>query len=245
MPGSVTVSTASPVGVVGALFRLALAYFDRLSAGDWARASVVLRVFADTFNEHREGVVRYFLERGVAQSTVLAQVPARVSGVYDADTRRALQTALAVGATAERGTAYRQSVESMPTSAAPDIMAGWWRPLAPVFTASEMQVVRSGSYSIAADPIASLASNLESWTNAYLYGGPADVREGQFPVPFDQPDATPLPPLFITPTRRARFVMPTWGWWAIGLGGVAAFGVLAYGVLEQGWFQKRPRRRRR
>lgn len=241
MPGSVTVSTASPVGVVGALFRLALAYFDRLSAGDWARASVVLRVFADTFNEYREGVVRFAVENSAGGASAASWIPASASSVFDSNTRRALQTALLLGARSDLPASYSGQVEAMPTTSAPAPMASWWSALAPSYTTVEMQLARDA----AADSVATLAQNLESRVNAGIYGGSGSATRDERLTPFDEPDATPLPPLFITPTRRARFVMPTWGWWAIGLGGVAAFGVLAYGVLEQGWFQKRPRRRRR
>jgi hypothetical protein len=48
---------------------------------------------------------------------------------------------------------------------------------------------------------------------------------------------------FTVPGGSARFVMPVWGWWAIGIGGVAAAGVLTYGILEQNWFGVVPKKR--
>ena len=88
-------------------------------------------------------------------------------------------------------------------------------------------------------PVATLAANVESRVSAGIYGGTATSYVDERTTPFDvpgSPGTTVLgPETTITPTLRPRFTMPTWGWWAIGLGGVAAVGVLYWGVYQGGF----------
>jgi hypothetical protein len=241
MPPQATVSIATPSAVVDALFRLALAYFDRLAAGDWARASVVLRVFSDTYNEHRDGVARFHLELGVSAAAVQRLVPLRISSVFDADTRRALQIVI-LGGSSFANDAWQRRIEAMPVMAAPGPVSAWWTPVRAEFTADQMQWASDA----ARDSVSTLGPNLERRVEALAFGGaPYTQQQEEGAVPFDEVTPIPGPSTLVTPTRRSAFVMPTWGWWAIGLGGLAAFGVLAYGVTEQGWFQQKARGRRR
>lgn len=237
MPPQATVSVATPQRVLVALAHLSIAYFDRQSAGDWARASVALRVFADVFNEHRNGVLRYFRETLRDPSQAASFVPDSVTAAYSSQTRTAMHSALL----AYLGTEARSLLERIPTAPAPDVVRPWYTELRRRLGAGDVQL----AVQLAGESVGVAGQNLTQRVEARLYGTEAGIFEDGSTVPFDEAPVIVGPQIDITPTRRSAFVMPTWGWWAIGLGGLAAFGVLAYGVTEQSWFQQRARGRQR
>jgi hypothetical protein len=234
MTEPVTASTAVPAGVVAALADLAAAYFERLANGDWARASVILSVFAETFNRHRDGVIA--VARLNSARPDLSLIPARADVTFSMNTRRAMQVALVLGPV---GTRIAPIVEAMPTVIERSVVSAWWGTL----TDHLDNTTQSFIDAVAADSVRTLATNLSSRVNARIYGGPAETVRDLRETPFDTPTAmapaptapTVGPTIYVGPSR---WTMPTWGWWALGLGALAAGGVVFYGVTERGWFKE-------
>lgn len=235
---AVTTSTATTASrVVVALAHLTVAYFDRQSLGDWARASVALRVFADTFNAHRAAVVQ-FVTTNSRDPGASALVPSSADAGFTAQTRRAMQVALLLYSGDSR---MQGVVEAMPEAALPATMQAWFDgALRPVLDVAALALARS----LAEEPVASAGTNLPSRVQARITGGVADVVAPGGSIPFDEAPREPadMPPIVITPTRWS---MPTWGWWALASGVLVGVGVVGYGMVEHGWFRARRRKRRR
>lgn len=235
-----TTGAATPQGVAGALARLAVAYFYLLSQGDWARASVVLSVFAETFNAHRDSLIAFIRASSADPDSAVRMVPQRSSTSFTStgagyDTHRALQVALLVGLSDPR---LVPIVEAMPDVATPTVIRPWWEQVAAVIDAPSQQL----GVDALQDPLSTLAANLRARVRAGIYGGTASTVTDTRVVPFDEPDPDAPPPGGTGPTTiihapSSGFRMPLWGWWALGVGVLTATGVVTYGVVEKGWFR--------
>jgi len=233
VPDPITQSTANGESVTRALAFLAASYFDRLVAGDWARASVVLNAFSQAYNVHHEAFVAYAVRPGADASWL----PARIDAFYTLSTRRALAAALVVGFGISSAIG-----EAMPVTVEVGSVRPWFERVRPAITTPADAFMDA----IEHDSMGTLGTNIISRVNGILMRSTAEVIRDERTTPFDTPPAGPVtntdasrgpivqgPSILVHPTR---FVMPTWGWWAVGLGLVAASGVVIYGVVERGWF---------
>ena len=236
MAEPVTASATNPGAVVGMLSDLGAAWFERLSSGDWARASVVLGVFAETFNAHHDAVLAFV--RNSSRVASLSLVPARADATFSANTRRALQVVFILDAFSAEVVPL---VERMPQVAEPSGITTWWRQ----YQAYVNQRTSSFITAVSADAVRTLAANLAARVNARITGTAAEVVRDMTTTPFDVPTvlaprpgtpSSPIPgtTILVTPSR---WTMPTWGWWAVGVGALAAGGVVLYGMTERGWFK--------
>src|SRR5512134_3693806 len=91
----VAYNTNTMAALVSALRDLAAAYFERMANGDWARASVVLSVFANTYNAHYAVLRRWVAEQSVSRNPSL--LADQADDTYTTRTRRALQASLVMG----------------------------------------------------------------------------------------------------------------------------------------------------
>lgn len=236
MSEPVTASTVQPGAVVAALADLGAAYCERLAGGDWARASVVLSVFADVFNAHRDALLTF--ARTSSTRPDLSLIPTHIDPTFTANTRRGLQVALILDGF---GMDIVPIVERMPTVGESSAMSAWWR----TYQAWVKPRTQEFITAVKTDAVRTLAQNLYARINARIRGGTAEVVRDTTVQPFDAPaapaptlapTAAPVPgtTILVTPSR---WTMPTWGWWALGLGVLAAGGVVFYGMTERGWFK--------
>jgi hypothetical protein len=261
-------ASETQVRSVVVLGQLAVAYLDRMSVSDWARAGVVLSVFSETYNAELAAVRAWVNGHSPNPSAALSRFPTAVRPFYDTAARQALQAMLALtvsASTTMSASSLQQwlaALDAMPQAA---IAVGpWW--LGSAGTLAQRLLTTPTwalSRQIASTDMGALGSTLQQNVQGYLTTGHGTwSNTGPGVAPFDRPTtpapASPPAPSNITTLPEERitapvphFQMPVWGWWAIGLGGVAAAGVLTWGVLEQGWFGiKKPsrgggRRRRR
>ena len=262
-------ASETQVRSVVVLGQLAVAYLDRMSVSDWARAGQVLSVFSQTYNAELAAVREWVQGHSPNPSTALNRLPAAVQPFYDTAARQAIQAMLAITvsySTSSSPTTLQQwlaALDAMPQAA---IAVGpWWMGSAGTL-AQQLLTTPTWALSrnVAATDMGTIGTTLYTNVQQYLSTGHGVWNDPGAPTtPFDRPTPAPIPSAPVTqittlPTETItapipRFQMPVWGWWAIGLGGVAAAGVLTWGVLEQGWFgMKKPgrsggggRRRRR
>jgi hypothetical protein len=254
-------ASETQVRSVVVLGQLAVAYLDRMAVSDWARAGVVLSVFSQTYNAELSAVRAWVQGHSPNPSAALNRLPAAVRPFYDTAARQAIQAMLAITvsySTSSSSTTLQQwlaALDAMPQAA---IAVGpWWMGTAGTL-AQQLLTTPTWSLSrnVAATDMGSLGSTLQQNIQGYLTTGHGAWNDpGAGVAPFDRPTPAPTPApsppvnqitTLLTETITApvpRFQMPVWGWWAIGLGGVAAAGVFTWGVLEQGWFGlKKPAR---
>lgn len=220
-------NATAPAAVASVLADLAAAYFERMAAGDWARASVVLSVFQTTFRQYRSALIQLMM--AVSDRPDPALIPGDVDSTYSASTRRGMQVAFMLDTTPRAAVPI---VEAMPTATSG--ISAWWPRMAPFINAR----AQAFATAIAADSVRTLAQNLLSRVNARLQGGAAETVRDERETPFDvpTPDGSVLAPIPGTQilVGPSRWTMPTWGWWALGLGAVAAGGVVFWGVTRKG-----------
>lgn len=246
-----------------ALGQLAIAYFDRMSVSDYPRAGVVLSVFSDTFNANRPELVAALQARAPA---TVSHLPAQLQPFFDT----------AGGSVPENQPNWRMreilelslvtlgmSASSMRTMPQVAVSLGpWWMggtraqveqrlptefELSRTVTGLSMQNINQLS-SLVRDAIATGA--ITSSTPP----APAPSPSPTVPTPAPRDSTQGGDITFNVPGTRAGFAMPVWGWWAIGIGVVAAAGVVTWGIVDQGWLESskpkarssgRSRRRRR
>ena len=233
MPDPITQSTASGEAVTRALAFLAASYFDRLVANDWARASVVLNAFSQTWNTHRGAFAAYAVRPGADASWL----PTRIDAFYTLSTRRALAGALVVGFGISSAVG-----EAMPVTVEAGALRPWWAQVRPAVSSAADAFMDA----IEHDSMGTLGTNIISRVNGIITRSTAEVIRDERTTPFDTAPVGPVannnssqgpivqgPSILVHPTR---FVMSTWGWWAVGIGVVAASGVVIWGVVERNWF---------
>jgi len=249
--------------VVSSLGSLAVAYLDAMTANDWARAGAILVAFTSVYNAQRGALIAVAANGAVNPAQAAVQFPPTIAAMYDVRSRQALAavltTAAAPGNTAQQLAPWVQTLDAMPQVAVS--LGQWWSAAS---TQAHQFLLSSWwnlSRLIASAPLPDVAQ-LTSQQMQWVATGAGEFVTHAEPTPFDSPNASPastpttatprpqltaLPPQQVTGTVP-RFTMPVWGWWAIGIGGIAGAGVLAYGILEQGWLdtkgRKRSRRRR-
>lgn len=239
-----------------ALGQLAIAYFDRMAVSDYPRAGVVLSVFSDTFNSNRPEIVAALQARAPA---TVSHLPAQLQPFFDTAggsppenqptwrMREILELSLvSLGMTSTL-------MRSMPVVAV--ALGGWW--MGGVVAQVERQLPNDLALSrmVAGMSMANINQLSAIVQNAINTGEVAGATAPSTPTPSPAPTVpTPAPSssqprgdmtTFNVPGTVSRFVMPTWGWWAIGIGAVAAAGVLTWGVIDQGWFVGKKKSRRR
>lgn len=241
-------TTTQQERVVNAIEDLAIAYFDRMAATDYPRAGVVLSVFADTFNRYRADLVA----RLQPLPAVVRRLPATLQPFFDTVGGSSPESAAHYRMREVLGVALGLAgVQPATYMAIPQVavgLGGWWMgvlpQIEPLLTAHVLLSQR-----VAGTPMGSL-QQLSPFIESFIQTGTGNWARPAAPTPLPEPTVpppvqtpAPLAPTtqggdvtFNVPGTVSRFVMPTWGWWAIGVGVVAAAGVITWGVVDQGWF---------
>jgi len=216
------VAAPSAASVVGILGQVIWAYFDRMAAGDWVRAGVVLTTFQATYNRY-SSILTAAAEGGSIPSTL------PVNGQWDNRTRDAAFVILQATLPVE----MEGDLRKMPTSGA---MLGVWfgtirsrggdryeavvRLIADKSvpqTAGLVQRYVDSQLGASVDPMTASAATFD--VTSALTATTQRVRE----------IADELPVV----GTRARQQMPLWGFIALAAGGVVAAGVLIWGIVKK------------
>lgn len=207
------------------LRRLVFAYAGLMAEDDPLKASIVLGEFARAYNEHRAQFIQTVAE-GYRD-----RFPQRVSSTYDGETIAAMRALVAFA----RGESGETAAAAMPFEATR--VAAWFTDvLRPTLGSNDLRFVEIAQET----PVAQLDRVLNRYVETGISTGTAEYApagEGE-PVPFDtpRPDHTGGP--IQVPGRTQSWQMPTWGWWALGLGLVAGAGYLTYRIGDrEGWWE--------
>lgn len=195
------------------LRQLVTAWGSAQANGDAVRANAVLAVFAQIYNRWRPQLLEWAVTV-VSDASALSLFPARATGAYGAATRAAMQAALVVGAADAE--ALLPVAEAMPANA--DAIGAWYRDaLAPRFTLGARWA------ELLAGPANTLAGTLGQLAQETIMSASS---------PSVPATTTPGPEIDVY-GNTGRWTMPTWGWWALGLGLATAVGYTGYRVWKK------------
>lgn len=209
-----------------ALAAMGWSYLAAKARGDELRAVEALKAFQTLFTANRSYVVSGFADRAVAERSLPFLA---VDGRFGQETRNALSGAIFVADWAYfDGTRdYNASYTSQLLDADP---AAFYRSNASQSAAMGGDdfdaLVRGLPVNKVYQALITEANSVISDTATPSGGGSAPDGSG---TPRVEPRTDITDALDIS-TRRSRFVMPTWGWWAIGIGLSTAVGIVGWGL---------------
>ncbi len=197
------------------------AYLAAKARGDELRAVEALKAFQTLFTANRSYVVSGFVDRAVAESSLPFLA---VDGRLGPSTRNALAGAIFVA-----DHMYFGGSRDFNTSYASQLLEG--------DPAAFYRANASQSAAMGGDDFDALVRGLpvNKVYQALLTEANSVIRDEPAVVPGVAPDGSGTPRVDITDaldigTQRARFRMPTWGWWAIGIGLTTAAGIVGWGL---------------
>lgn len=214
--------------VEAVLAELAAAYLDRMAAGDWTRASVVLQLFAATYTAEVETLRGYAVDQGNSAAIIVDSLQAH----YDSTMRTALTYILYWAARDDATDAQLTTLRNAPQVAVS--LGTWWTQIRGTLDPSALTWVPI----VAATDPAQLPTVLQQQASGILGTNAATpvVPGGNI---------TQLPGSVITPTTTSTPKMPLWAVGAIGIGVLAVAGFVAWGVISNKPAKRRRRKRSR
>lgn len=250
MPTSTSTWT-EPQRAVTALAMLAWAYLELLRAGQDDRAAQVLAYFQGLFEARKQDVVSMYDPAQQAGVARILSPTVQGTGYLDDPTRAALVASLVTGWAHVEAPAASSTVTTFPAD--PALAAGWysdrirgvassdslmWTLARPLLSTAQPDVVAMLNAEvpafIAGTPVPGPSGSTPAEPGLVTAGPtlPWETSTGTPGVILDprltsMPRATAMEPITVTATRTQ---FPTWGLWAMGIGGAVALGIVAWGV---------------
>lgn len=218
MAATVPETTTRVVAVLG---QLVWAYFARMEAGDRTGATVALRAFQATYNQHV-----------AALRAVDPGLPLRVdaSGNWNGTSRWIAQVVL--DANLENPEAHQQQLEAMPLLV--DDIPSWFRDFrsaAPTGIDAVSQLISGASPAAMANDVTSYVTRLTNPTLSNAPNPTFDVTNAtRNPTSRPSADVTAIDEPLTIQADPTKWSMPLWALAALGVGAITATGVLLYYV---------------
>lgn len=200
------------------------AYLAAMARGDSLRATEALKAFQTLFTANRSYVVSGFADRAVAERSLPFLA---VDGRLGPATRNALSGAIYVADYMYFGGPrdYNTSYASQLLDADPAVFYRSNASQSAAMGGDDFDaLVRGLPVNKVYQALITEANSVISDTTVPSGGGGGAAPDGSGTPRVDITDALDIG------TRRSRFSMPTWGWWAIGIGLVTATGIVGWGL---------------
>jgi len=198
------------------------AYLAAVARNDALRSTEALKAFQTLFTANRQYVTSGFSDVAAADRALPFLA---IDGRLGPNTRNALSGAIYVAHYAYFG-------GPADYNAAPAVALLEGDPAA-FYRANTALAATMGGASFDAAvrdlPVSGVYSALITQANAAITGSAPEIVPGGS-VPDTTRPRTDITDALDISTPRSRFVMPTWGWWAIGIGLATATGIVGWGL---------------